>query len=813
VDQAVRALDAFVRDVRYAWRALARHWGFTALVAITLALTIGASTTVFSVVNTVLLRPLPYADSDRLVWLWSVRAENPLKQRASYPDFQDWRAQTRTLDLVGYGGLETVLTGAGDPERLRAELFVGDLLALLGVAPMLGSTSTDVQREGPVVVLSHALWQQRFGADPDAIGRSVTLDGARYAVAAVMPAGFEFPVRAATRVDLWIPLERFNPALAGQRSARLIEVIGRLRPGVSLGQAQAELNVIAAGLSAQYPDTNRELGVRLVRALNEVTGDVSRGLLLLGAAIGALLLIGCVNVANLLLTRAMGREKEIAVRVALGAGRHDIARQLLIESLLLAGIAAVTGCVLAVLSVGAIGDLLAGTVPRASEIAVDGHVLAIALGLSLATGFLFGLAPAARGWNLAVTRGLQGSTPTATHDPSGSRLLHVLVAGEMALATILLAGAGLFVQSFASLDQPVSGFDAANVLTFELSWPAGTYRDPADAFERLQNRLLEIPGVLGVSAGLQLPDRGTALLDDTAPFAQIEGRSIAPGERPRVAALTVQPGFFRTLGIPLLDGRDFRSDDRADGVRVAIVNRSFARAYLGGDNPLGERVRLDSWTLPGDGAAQIIGVADDVMHRGLAADVQPTLYLPLAQRPVWDAPMVLKTAADPLGFVPAVREAVRAIDPQLPIDSIQTLEQRIGGSIAQDRVRALLLGSFSVLAVFLAAVGSFAVVSYTTAQRIREIGIRMALGARAAGVASAVVRHGMTPMLIGIAIGLAGAAVSFRLIDSLLFEVTATDPAAFAFAVVVLICVAGLACAIPAWRAAQTDPATVLRSE
>jgi putative ABC transport system permease protein len=778
-----------------------------------LALTIGASTTVFSVVNNVLLRPLPYADSDRLIWLWSVRAENPLKQRASYPDFQDWRVQTRTLDLVGHGGLETVLTGSGEPERLRAELFVGDLLALLGVAPVLGSASTDVRRDGPVVVLSHALWQRRFGADPAAIGRSVTLDGLRYTVAAVMPAGFEFPIRAAARVDLWIPLERFNPALAGQRRARLIEVIGRLHAGVSLEQAQAELDVIAASLSAQYPDTNRELGVRLVSALDEVTGDVSRGLLLLGAAVGALLVIGCVNVANLLLTRAMGREKEIAMRVALGAVRQNIARQLLLESLLLAGIAGALGCVLAVSSVGAIGGLLAGIVPRASEIAVDGQVLAIAVGLSLATGLLFGLAPAARGWNLALSRALQGSTLTATQSAAGSRLLRVLVAGEMALATILLAGAGLFIQSFAALDQRASGFDAANVLTFELSWPAGKYRDPADAFERLQTRLLEIPGVVGASAGLQLPDRGAALLDDTAPFAEIEGRSIALGERPRVAMLTVQPGFFRTLSIPLLDGRDFSGDDRADGVRVAIVNRSFARAYLGGESPLGERVRLDSWTLPGDSAAEIIGVADDVMHRGLAADVQPTLYLPLAQRPVWDAPMVLKTAADPLSFVPSVREAVRAIDPEQPIDDIQTLEQRIGGSIAQDRLRALLLGSFSVLAVFLAAVGSFAVLSYTTARRIREIGIRMALGARAAGVASAIVRQGMQPMLIGIAIGLAGAAASFRLVDSLLFEVTATDPAAFAVAVVVLLSVAGLACAVPAWRAAQTDPATVLRSE
>lgn len=793
-------------DFRYAWRAVTVNARFTLLVAITLAVTIGATSTVFSVANAVLLRPLPYAYGDGLVELWSVRGQDPLRQRASFPDFRDWRAQARTLDLAGHGGLETVLTGAGEPERLRAELFVGDLLDLLGVAPQLGAAASG---EG-AAILSHALWQRRFGGDPGVIGRLVTLDGASYEVAAVMPRGFEFPIRTAGPVDVWLPVERFNPALAERRDARLIEVVGRLRPGTTLAEAQAELDVIAASLSARYPETNRDLRVRVVAALEEATGGVAVGLTLLCAAVAALFLIGCVNVASLQLARTIAREKELATRAALGAARGRIARQLLIESLLLAAFGGVLGALLASWAVATAGAWLAGLLPRAGEIEVDAFVLGSAVALSLAAGSLFGLAPA-----LGAMRAGEGDTLKGSHAGqrriSGRRAFAGLVAVEMALATLLLAGAGLFIHSFVKLDRPDVGFDAGNVLAFELSWPPGKYRDPGDPFARLRTRLLEIPGVVAVSTGVQLPGRGDAVLDDTAPFAEIEGQPAPVGARPRVSTLTIHPGFLRALGIPLVAGRGFSDDDRADTPPVVIVNRSFARAYLNGEAPVGRRLRLDSWRLAGDGRAEIVGLAEDVRHDGLLADVEPLVYLPFAQRPEWDASMIVKTQGDPLAWVPAVREAVRAIDPDLPIDNLSTLEQRLAASLALDRFRALLLFAFSAVAVAIAAVGLFAVLSYATTQRVREIAIRLALGARGGDVARAVVAQGMLPVAAGIFAGALGAAALFKLVDSLLFEVAATDATAFGVAIVALLAVGAAASSVPARRAARIDPALALR--
>jgi putative ABC transport system permease protein len=759
----------------------------------------------------VLFRPLPYADSGRLVWLKTLRDGSTLEQRASYPDFRDWSEQARTLDLVGHGGLEMVLTGAGEPERLRAELFVGDLFSLLGVAPALGSAARD-DEAGPTAVLSHALWQRAFGADSSIVGKAITLDdGAQYTVSAVMPAGFEYPIRAATHVDLWLPLARFNPALAQNRNARLIDVIGRLRPGVSLDEAQADLDVIASNLSAQYPDTNRGLGVRLVPALEEAAGGVARGLALLCAAVGALLLVGCVNVASLSLARTIAREKELATRAALGAPHSRIARQLMLESVLLAGLGGAVGLMLAYWAVNAAASLLASTLPRSGEIAVDADLLVVAIALSLASGLLFGLVPAFSAARVASS-GLNEGARASSQGPRGKRAFSALVFAEVALATVLLAGGGLFIHSLSKLDRPDAAFDPRNVVTFELTWP-GSYRDPADMFARLRARLLEIPGVLAASTGLQLPDRGEALLDDTAPFAQIEGRPLPAGERPRVSSLTVQPGYFRALGIPLVVGRDFGEEDRAGTPRVALVNRSFAQAYLGGENPLGQRLRLDSWTLGGRSAAEIVGIAADVRHDGLRADAEPMVYLPFAQWPKWSSPLVVKTQGDPLALLPAIRDAVRAIDADLPVDNVATLEQRLAASLAQDRFRAGLLGTFASLALVLAAVGLFAVLSYTTERRVREIGIRMALGARAAEVGKAIVKDGMWPVVLGIALGVAGAALLFRLVDNMLFEVATTDPVALAAAIATMLGVAVLACAVPARRAARTDPAAALRGE
>jgi predicted permease len=802
------AFESVARDGRYASRTLLKNTRFTALVVITLGLAIGASTTVFSVVNAVLFQPLPYAEGERLVWLWTVSDQSSLRQRASYPDFEDWSAATRTVELVGHGDYEVILTGTAEPERLRATLFVGDLFGVLGVAPLLGAAPTGEA----AAVLSHAVWRRRFGSDPAIVGKAITLNGTPETVAAVMPAGFEFPVNAATRVDVWLPVERFNPALAGNRAARLIEVVGRLRPGVTFDEAQAEIDVIAGNLSSQYPATNRGLGVRLVAALDEAVGGASRGLTLFGASVAVLLLIGCANVANLLLARTLRRDKEIAMRVALGASRWHIARQLFLESLVLAGAGGLLGALLAAWGVEVLGALLADSVPRAGEVEVSAGVFGLAAALSAGAALLFGLAPAASGWKIALGTALQQGAHTTSRGVRGARLAAVLVTAQISLAMLLLAGAALFIDSFVKLDRPDAGFDPHNVLTFELSLPGSKYPNPAEVFERLRGRMLEIPGVVGASAGLQLPQRGDLVLGDTAPFAEIEGLPVL-AQRPRVATLAVQPGFLETLGIPLAGGRDFGADDRAGQPPVAIVNRAFVRAYLSGADALGRNVSLDSWTLRGEGSAQIVGVVEDLLHRGLRTDVEPLVYLPFSQRPAWSSPFVVRTEGDPLAIVSAIREAVRAIDPEQPLDAVATLEQRLAATLSADRFRALLLGGFSALAVALVAIGLYSVLSYLTEQRVREVGIRMALGARAADVTTAVVLQGLKPVLLGMLLGLALAAALFRLVDQLLFDAAATSSVAWIAAVAILLIVAAVACAIPARRAARTDLVAVLRSE
>lgn len=800
--------------VRFAIRQFRRNPLLLLAIVLTLGIGIGASTTFFSVADAVLLDPLPFADSDRLVRLWSVDSEEPLNQRVSYPDFVDWRSESETLDLVGYGGVGgIVLTGQGDPVRLRTELFLGDLFGLLGVAPMLGATPVSAgAAERPVVVISHGLWQRRFDADPEIVGTGATLNGTSDTVAAVMPPGFEFPVLAGAAVDAWIPLAQFNPALAGQRGARLIEVIARMRPGITLEQAQAEMDVIAANLSAQYPETNDGIGVRVIPASDDVTREHSRGILLLSGAVGVLLLIACVNVANLLLARSTVRGREFAVRSALGAGRARITRQLLVESVLLSLLGGALGCVLSVWGIDVLRALLAGTVPRAAEIRVDLPVLAFTGVTSLLAGVLFGLAPAWNASRLDYAKSLRNGTVTASRGVHGRRLADVFVVGEVVLATVLLAAASVFIHSYWKLDRSDAGFDAEGVLTFDVSWNSGEYPDPSQAFARLRSSLLAVPGVVAASTGIQLPDRGRPMLDDTSPFVEIEGRAMPRAERERVSTVTIQPGYFRALGIPLLAGRVFGDDDRAERSPVVIVNESLARAYLGDEDPIGRRLRLDSWTSLTE-TAEIVGVVGDVGHRGLSGDVQPLVYLPMSQRSVWDATVVVRTTGEPLTLVPAIREAVRAIDSDQPVENFQTLEQRIAGTLLGDRARALLLGAFSASAVLLAAIGLYGVVSYATSQRAREIGIRMALGARAPTVAFAIVWDGMQRVVLGTLIGIVASLALMRLAAGLLFEVSPGDPFTGAVVVIVMLLVTVFACAIPAGRSARIDPVHILRSE
>ena len=807
-------LDSAIADLRYAFRTLRKNPHFTAVTVMTLALGIGASTAVFSVVNAVLLGPLPYADSDRLVWLWSMDSQNPLKQRVSYPDFMDWKAESTTLDLVGYGRIETILTGSGEPQRLMADLTIGNLFSLLRAPPLLGTTAgaEGMERDEPLVILSHRLWRRSFNSDPDVVGRSITLNGLTHVVAAVMPADFQFPVEPTNPSDLWVPLERFNPALAGQRGARLIEVVGHLRSGVTLDRAQAEMDLIASNLSTQYPDTNGNLGVRIVPAIDEVTGDVSHGLYLLFAAVGTLLTIACVNVANIMIARTAGRRREIAIRAALGAGRVSVARRFLIESLLVAVVGGIGGCLLAIVGVGAIGSFVPGDLPRANEIAVDGRVLGFAVLISLAPGLAFGLAQGWLGWKMDLTSPLRASERTASEGRASRRLINLLIVGEVAAAVILLAGAGLFIQSFWRLARSDPGFDPGNVLTFEVSWPADKYPLPQPAFRELRTRLSAIPGVLATSTGMQLPDRGAPMLDDTLPFIEVEGRPVEPNLRRRAAVINTQPGYFRAMGIPLLRGRDFNESEMTGGSLVTIVNESLARAYFPNEDPVGRRLDLDSWVLSGESTREIIAVAGDVKHRGLA-EAEPLIYIPMWQRPTWVSHLVVRTDGDPATYVNAIREAVHGFDPDQPFYDVRTLEQRLTDSLSRDRLTALWLGIFSALAITLAGVGLYGVLSGAAARRTREVGIRMALGATMGDVLKLVMGEGMKLVAPGTVIGLAGAIALTRLVDHLLFEITATDPVTLAAVTVLLTLVAALACWFPARRATVVDPVVALRHD
>jgi putative ABC transport system permease protein len=802
--------------MRHAIRAFVRQPGFSAIAIITIALGIGGNTAMFSVVDAVLLRPLPYADSERLVWVWTTDRTKDLRQFTSFPDFLDWRSQTQTLEhLAGWGGIQVILSGEGEPERLQAAATMGDLFTLLGVKPVLGTAVRDesASSQDRKVVLSHGLWQRRFGSDPNVLNRAITLSGQTYDIAAVMPADFQFPIQA-TPVDVWVMLAsgQFNPALQQRRNARLIEVMGRLKPNVTLDQAQAEMDVIAANLRNRYPESNNNIGIRIVPGKEHIAGGVSRTLLILFGAVGCVLLIACVNVGNLLLARGAVRRREIAVRAALGAGRSRIARHLLTESLLLAAAGGIIGSLLAVWGVDALAGLVPGDLPRGNAITVDGRALGFTAMVSLLTGLLFGLAPAWHASKVDLVVSLHEAGRTASESRTGRRLRDLLVVAEIALALVLLAGAALFMNSFWRLNSTDPGFDPKNVLTFEVNWPSPKYSVPrgGQAFRELQTRLQAIPGVRAASVGMQLPERGAPILDRVLPSFEVEGRPVVPDERPRTSVVITQPGYFLATGIPLIRGRDFRDDDKPGAANVTIINESLARVYFSNEDPIGKRLTLDSWTFFGQRTQEIIAVAGDVKHQGLG-DIQPLVYLPLSQAPRSVSHMVVKTDGDPLNVISAVRAAVRSMDTDQPIYDIQTLEARIGQSVARDRFSALLLGIFSSLALILAAVGLYGIVSYVIAQRTREMAIRMALGADRRDVLKLVIGQGMKPTITGIVIGIPAALALTRVIENQLFGVTPSDPASYIVVTVLLVVVALLACWIPARRATKVDTMTALR--
>jgi putative ABC transport system permease protein len=803
-------MDTLLHDLRYALRALRQHPGFTLTAVLTLGLGIGANVAIFSVVNAVLLRPLPFAEPDRLVRVWGLHPAIG-HESASLPDFLDWRAETPSLaGLSALSNTRFTLTGTGEPEMIRGAFVTADFFRTLGVTPLRGRMFTpgeDTRAAARVAVLGEGLWRRRFGGAPGMVGRSIRLNGMPYTVVGIAPAS----ARIQGPVDVWTTLA--TDTALGRRSD-FLHFVGRLAPGASVRQAGEELATVARRLAARYPETNTNWSVDVAPLRDSVVGPVRAALRLFIVAVGLVLLIACANVANLMLARAAAREAEIVIRTALGASRRRLLRQLLTESVLLAVLGGGLGVLLAAWGVEGLSALAPGTLPRADEVALDGRVLAFALALSVATGLLFGLAPALRLAGRAISGGLRDGARSVAGGPALRSLRGALVLGEVAVAFVLLVGAGLLVRSFDRLLRVEPGFRTDGLFTARLLLPRTKYaaEDRQAAFlGQVTERLAALPSVRSAAVVTDAP------LGDSPPYVNfsIAGQSEPPaGAVHDVELFSASPAYFGTLGIPLVLGRLFDATDQAGAPPVAVVNQTAVRRYFGGRSPLGSRLTFDE---PTDSAARwmtVVGVVGDIHHAGLGEAPYPQAYLPVAQAPErWMVLVVRTEARNPLALGPGVRQAVASLDPDLALSELSTMEQRIAGVTARPRVSVIVLGGFAVTALLLAALGIYGVVSYGVLQRTRELGIRMALGAGRGAVLSMVLRQGMTPVVAGLAAGVAVAWAAARVLRSLLFEVGTTDPVTFLAVTLFLSGSALLACYLPARRAARADPVTALRAE
>jgi putative ABC transport system permease protein len=817
-------VDETRRDLRVALRSLRRTPGFVAVVVLTLALGVGATTAVFSVVHAVLLRPPPYRAPEALVTVSHAR-RGPGGGRGtavSAPSFADYRDRARVLTGVAVAaGWSPALTGRGEPERLHGGRVSAAYFATLGVPAALGRTPRpDEDRPGrsQVVVLSDALWRRRFGASPAALGAAVQLDGARYDVVGVMPPGFRDPF--AREAELWTPLALAPDQLAGPaRTDEWLRLVARLRPGVTVERARAELAALAAQLRREDPGDLPATWTLAVTPLSDLAAGAARPVLLvLLGAVGCVLLVACANVANLLLARAAGRAREVAVRAAVGASRARVARQLLAESLALAGAGGAAGLLLAAGAVRAFAaaapaDLL-GADALAGGVGVNGAVLAFTLGVTALTGVLFGVAPAVQASRADVRGVLRAGARGATADRGRQAVRRALVVAQVALALTLLVGAGLLAQSFARLRGVAPGFDPARVLTLTLTLPPATYpRDPQRTafYDRLLPALAAVPGVRAAGVTSVLPFGGGWYTSALA----IEGQPTpADGSGPSGDVRVVSPDFFAALRVPLLRGRVFTARDGPDAPRVAVVDAELARRYWPGGSPIGTRVARR----PGPGAPTqwytVVGVVGHTAHEGLGAAARVQVYLPYAQDgPPPTMAVAVRTAGEPAAAAAAVRRAVAAVDPALPVADVRPLEARVAASLGQRRLTAALLAAFAAAALALAAAGIYGVLSYVVAQRTREIGVRLALGGAPGGVLRLVLRQGVGLAVAGVGVGAVATLGLTRLLESQLYGVRAADPATFGAVALLLVGVAALATLVPALRATRVAPTTALRGE
>src|SRR5437016_6635866 len=817
-----------MQNLSYALRVLGKQPLFTAIVIVTFALGIGANTAVFSVLNAVLLRPLPFHEPQNLVALGEYDSRDKTSgaggieiHSISYPDFVDCRAQNSVFERVAVYTNQSVktLTDGRDATHVQGEAVSADLFPLLGVQPILGRTFLPNEDEpgNRVVILSYALWQRQFGGDLKIIGRSLTLGGQKFQVVGVMPPRFSFPITAFAP-ELWTTMSMLressdgSPPMTEQRGNDFLQCIARLKPNVSIKQAQANIDTIAAALRQQYPDSNANTGAKVLPEVNAMIGSAHSALLMLCAMAACVLLVACVNVANLLLARSLSRNREISIRAALGAGRWHIIKQLLVESILLGAFGGVAGLFVAIWGLDSLKTFLPN-IPRIEEISPDPRVLAFTAFLSLGVGILAGLLPAWRASHPDLATSLNEASRGSSEGAAGRRTRASLVVIEIVLALVLLASAGLLLKSFLHLQKVSLGFDPTNIMTTRVALPDSGYGKPpqaAEFYRKLLARVATLPGVKSSAIAWWFPLSGSEIGFNF----DIEERPAPKAQQPNAQVNVVSPDYFKTLRTPILRGRDFTERDDAKAPKVVIVSESFAKAFFPNENPIGKRIRPNGSVDPGDPPVrEIVGVVQDIHLISLRDAPKPQIYMPHEQFAIQTVTMMVRTQNDPRLLIAALHNAVNEIDKNVPLYRPRAFTEYVSQSVAQPRLNAMLVGLFALIALLLAAAGIFGVMSYSVTQRTQEIGIRLALGAQRHDVLRLIVLEGMRVVGLGLVFGLIGVFVCTRLLQSLLFGIGATDLRTMLVVSIILSGVAFLACLLPARRATLVDPVRALRAE
>jgi putative ABC transport system permease protein len=804
-------MERLLADARYALRMLLKRPVFTFVAVITLALGIGANTAIFSVINAVLLAPLPYDKPDELTIIYSRHApSNSEQQPSSLPDVEDWRAQSESFEQIA--AARTIgfnLNDGDEPVQVTGARVSANLFSLLRVQPVLGRefVERETQPGGePVALLSYSLWQQRYGGDASLVGRALRIDGRSYTIVGVLPQGFYFPT---PETLIYVPFIPTKSELI--RGNRFVRVIGRRKATVPLAEAQVEMETIASRIAEQYRDTNADVSIQLMPLHEQIVGQVRPALLVLLGAVGCVLLIACANVANLLLARAAARRNEFAIRTALGASRTRLVRQLLTESVLLSMVGGTLGLLLAMWGVPMLTGISASSIPRVEGVRLDGKVLAFTLLVSFVTGIIFGFAPALQSSSKRLTESLKEGRKGATGGVLHQRLLNLLVITEVAVAVVLLVAAGLMIRSFVSISNVAPGFNPQGVVTMGISLSQPGYADiqeQARFYERLLAKVRALPGVQSAAGINRLPLFG---FNASTNFT-IQGKPVQSGMEPVADFRIISPDCFKTMGIPLLAGHDFTERDTKDTSYAAVINQAMAERFFAGEDPIGKRLQVYPdpmlWR-------EIVGVVGNVKLKGLDADINPAIYVPLPQNPYPNAMrggfLAVRTEADTRSIVAAVRNELKTVDSGVPIAQVRTMEEIVAGSLAQRRLSMSLLVVFAALAALLAAVGIYGVMAYSVTERTHEIGLRMALGASSADVLRLVMGNGARLVAAGLAVGLGAAVALTRVMASLLFQVSATDPATYVSIAALLAAIALLASYLPARKAARVDPMVALR--